>query len=140
MNKSGEIVIVEDDADDQQFISEAIAALKVKNAVQVFSNGATAYAYLNSQNSSPFIIISDINMPLMTGIELKDKLQQQQDPKLKNVPFLFLTTAHMQGNSIAADIDLVQGYFTKPDNYEALKRLLKIIFDYWNLYGASTFR
>lgn len=60
-------------------------------------------------------------MPLMTGIQLRDKLQRMGPERLKTVPFLFLTTSFPQDDSIKEYFHSVQGFFRKGDTYESLQ-------------------
>lgn len=130
---NGPILSVEDDDDDQFMIGQALQALKVTNPVRFFSNGLTALHYLETTDEKPFLILSDINMPLMNGLELHAHINRQTDLKCQTVPFVFLTTAPYSQLINAATGGLVQGYFPKPTSFYDLCELLKIIIDYWQL-------
>lgn len=87
----GPIIIIEDDKDDQEVYVEAIKAIGIPNEIYFFNDGREALDYLLNTEEQPFIILSDINMPGMTGLELKKVIQD--DPYLctKGIPFvLFL--------------------------------------------------
>src|SRR5687767_14431333 len=88
----GPIVIIEDDADDQEVYAECFKALGIPNEIRFFKNGKEGLEYLNLTEEHPLIIISDINMPEMTGLELKKHIQE--DPYLctKGIPFVFIST------------------------------------------------
>jgi len=81
MNKEGEIIIIEDDEDDQFLLEEVFAALGYANKRVYFPDGQAALEYLNSDSAAPFIILSDINMPRLNGLELRNKLQTVYRPK-----------------------------------------------------------
>lgn len=131
MNKNGEIILVEDDLDDQVFFKKAFDELGVKNQLTILSNGLIAYEYFNNANKDLFLIISDINMPMMSGIELRDKMQQVGELRLRTIPFLFLTTGAPKDHLINAYANSVQGFFLKPSTYQDLKISLQKIVDYW---------
>ena len=71
MNKNGSVIIIEDDADDQDFLKEVFQKLKYPNELIFFSDGQKALDFLNFSKIVPFIILSDINMPKLSGIELR---------------------------------------------------------------------
>jgi CheY-like chemotaxis protein len=132
MNKNGEIIFVEDDLDDQEVFQQAYQDLGIPNRLVMFSDAQKAYEYFNNTKKDLFLIISDINMPIMTGIQLRDKMQQVGEVRLRNIPCLFMTTGTAPNNILYAYSHSVQGFFQKPSNYTQLKTVLKHIYDYWN--------
>ena len=66
MPKTGPIIIVEDDYDDQELLKEVFTELKVPNILRFFSSCIEAFNYLLTTIERPFLIISDINVPPMT--------------------------------------------------------------------------
>jgi CheY-like chemotaxis protein len=78
-------------------------------------------------------------MPLMTGIQLRDKMQQLGEVRLRSIPFLFMTTGTAPKNVLYAYSHSVQGFFQKPSNFNELKAILKHIYDYWTSCSAPTF-
>jgi len=131
MNKNGPIILVEDDIDDQLFFVEAFKELNFKNEIIFFSDGQLALDYLTGTNSEPFIVFSDINMPKLNGIELREKVHENEDMRLKTIPYLFFTTAAEQKSVVDAYSKSIQGFFIKPADFEELKNLIKIIVEYW---------
>lgn len=67
MNKSGEIIVIEDDLDDQEMFAEIFSKLQVANKILFFSNGEDALTYLQQPHIEPFLILSDINLPKLNG-------------------------------------------------------------------------
>ncbi|MEO8772452.1 MAG: response regulator [Ferruginibacter sp.] len=132
LNKNGPIVIIEDDEDDIDFLKLAFSELQLHNKVIYFRNGLEAFQYFVQPGSSPFIIISDINMPIMTGIQLKDKLLDEGTLNLRMVPFLFLTTGAASDTIINIYANSVQGFFRKEANFSLFKQTIRRIVEYWN--------
>ena len=93
MNKDGEIIIIEDDEDDQFLLEEVFKLLNYPNKRTYFPDGLAALEYLQVDNVLPFIILSDINMPKLNGIELRNKLHTDPQLCLKCIPYLFFSTA-----------------------------------------------
>lgn len=125
------MLIVEDDEDDRDFIINALTELNIKNEIKFLTNGSEAYNYLNNTNIDLFLIISDVNMPIMNGVQLRDKMQEVGELRLRTVPFLFMTTAAAHDNLITAYAHSVQGFFQKPNDYNELKNMFKTILEYW---------
>jgi len=139
MNKKGEIILIEDDLDDQEFFKQAYRELGMQNQLTIFQDANKAYEYFNNTNKDLFLIISDINMPLMTGIQLRDKMQQLGEVKLRTIPFLFLTTGTAPDNIIYSYSHSVQGFFKKPASFAELKTVLGHLFAYWTSCTEPTF-
>ena len=74
MNKSGPIIVIEDDPDDQEILIEIFLRLKYTNKIIFFSDGNKALEYINRTDVQPFLILSDINMPKFDGFELRNKV------------------------------------------------------------------
>ena len=129
----GPIIIVDDDKDDQEVYAEAIHTIGIPNELRFFDGGQQALDYLNITEEQPFIILSDINMPGMTGLQLKKEIQD--DPYLANkgIPFVFVSTNASKTSVQHAHALSVQGYFEKPNNMEAMKDMLRTLFAYWEL-------
>jgi CheY-like chemotaxis protein len=131
MNKSGPIIIIEDDDDDQEILADVFRELAYKNEVIYFGDGEEALAFLISTEIKPFIIFSDINMPKLSGMELREKVHNNEDLRLKSIPYLFFTTSAEQKAVIEAYSKSVQGFFIKPTSFEDLKRTIRVIVEYW---------
>ena len=76
MSKQGPILIIEDDRDDQHLLTEVFTTLNIKNELKFFENGNTALHYLQTTLDQPFIILSDVNLPGMSGPELKRSINE----------------------------------------------------------------
>src|SRR5688572_15085818 len=131
MNKTGPIIIIEDDLDDQELLTEVFNDLELKNEIIFFGDGEQALEYLINTSTEPFIIFSDINMPKLNGVELREKVHNNEDLRIKSIPYLFFTTTAEQKHVIEAYSKSIQGFFVKPSSFNELKRTIKIIIEYW---------
>ena len=131
MNKNGTIIFIEDDLDDQYLLSQVFKELDYKNDILFFGDGELALHHLMHNHIEPFIVFSDINMPKLNGMELREKIHNNEDLRFKCTPYLFFSTSSEQQHVIDAYSKSVQGFFVKPNNFTELKRTLKIIIDYW---------
>ena len=131
MNKQGPIIVIEDDLEDQEILTDVFKNLDYKNEVLFFSDGHEALDFLVSTKEKPFLILSDINMPKLSGFELRDKIYTNEKLTLKCIPYLFFTTASTPQTVIDAYSKSVQGFFVKPANMERLEKTMKKIVEYW---------
>ncbi|UTM21750.1 response regulator [Dyadobacter chenhuakuii] len=131
MNKKGPIVIIEDDMDDQDILSEIFKELNYENELVFFGDGVQALEYLTHINIEPFLVLSDINMPKLNGMELYEKIHNNEDLRLKSIPYLFFSTSAEQKHVIEAYSRSIQGFFIKPSNYDRLKKMIVKIVEYW---------
>ena len=131
MNKNGPVIIIEDDADDQDFLTEVFQKLNYPNKIIFFNDPQKALDFLNRADTIPFLILSDINMPKLSGFELRNKLRVDAQLQLKCIPYLFLTTALNEQAVIDAYSASVQGFFVKQNSIEELEKTISAIMEYW---------
>lgn len=131
MNKSGPIIIIEDDMDDQEILVDIFKELNYDNEVIFFGDSVQALEYLTNTDVEPFLVLSDINMPKLSGLELREKVVNNEDLRLKSIPYLFFSTSAEQRHVIDAYSRSIQGFFIKPNNYEKLKSVIGKIVAYW---------
>jgi CheY-like chemotaxis protein len=131
MNKTGPIIVIEDDIDDQTMLTEIFGELGYVNEIIYFRDGNEALLYLNKSEVQPFLILSDINMPKINGFELRSKVFTNEQLQTKCIPYLFFTTSGTKKAVIDAYAMSVQGFFIKPNSMEKLKNTIKKIVDYW---------
>jgi CheY-like chemotaxis protein len=136
MNKNGPVVVIEDDQDDQDILNEIFKELDYKNKIVFFKDGNEALEYLNKTEISPFLILSDINMPKITGFELREKVHTNEKLNVKCIPYLFFTTSADKKSVLDAYSMSVQGFFTKPSGFENLKNTIRKIIEYWKECNA----
>jgi CheY-like chemotaxis protein len=132
MQSSAPIIIVDDDMDDHFILSEIGQRLGIRNRLVFFRSGSEVLQYLKTTAQKPFIILCDINMPQMDGLELRRIIDSDDELRKKSVPFLFFSTA-ASAHQISEAYDLtVQGFFIKESGFEETAKTLKLILDYWS--------
>lgn len=136
MNNLGPIIIIENDLDDQGMLRVAFKKLPYTNEVCFFNDGETALDYLNRTDIIPFLILSDINMPVLDGFALRDKVKMDAKLQVKCIPYLFFTTASNQQIIIDAYSKSVQGFFIKPSSIAVLENAIRVIMEYWTLCAS----
>ena len=131
MAHSQPIIIVEDDEEDQEILKDVFKELEEQRELLFFQDGFTALDYLRNTTAQPFLILTDINMPGMDGVRLREAMCKDEYLKKKSIPFVFLTTT--DGKAIIDRVyELqVQGFFQKATTFSAIKEQIKQILDYW---------
>src|SRR3954468_14853013 len=136
VNKNGPVIIIEDDADDQDFLTEIFHKLNYQNKILFFFDGQEALDHINSTEELPFLILSDINMPRLNGFALREKLKTDEKLSNKCIPYLFFSTAVDQKSVIDAYSHSVQGFFVKQNSMEELEKTISAIMEYWRRCAA----
>lgn len=126
------IIIVDDDLDDQFLMKKICEDLKVENEILFYDDGNEVLQYLRTTTQKPLIIICDINMPIMTGLELRREINKDDYLHRKSIPFVFFSTAASPAQIREAYNLAVQGFFLKETTVEKIKHTLKMILEYWS--------
>ena len=117
------ILIVDDFSTMRRIIKNILRQLDLNNVVEA-DDGTTAWEVLNKDHID--FIISDWNMPQMTGIELLRKVRASED--FGHLPFLLVTAEAQQSNIIEAAQARVSNYIVKPFTAETMKQKIDKIF------------
>jgi CheY-like chemotaxis protein len=131
MNKAGDIIVIEDDLDDQDMLTEIFKELGYPNKIVFFTDGHEALAHLNQTDVEPFLVLSDVNMPKMNGFDLRKQIFENKELQAKCIPYLFFTTGADKKSVMNAYSMSVQGFFIKPTSMPALKKTIANIMEYW---------
>ncbi|MDY0191527.1 MAG: response regulator [Desulfuromonas sp.] len=132
MRHSRPILLVEDDVVDAMTVKRALREIKVSNRLDVTTNGEEALAFLaDANNEKPGIILLDVNMPKMNGIEFLQIIKQ--DSALKMIPVVILTTSQEERDRLDSFNLGVAGYMIKPVDYIKFVEVVKTIDLYWSL-------
>lgn len=126
------ILLVEDDKVDAMTVKRALKDINITNRLDITSNGEEALDFLrNSDNEQPGIILLDINMPKMNGIEFLQIAKSDDD--LKKIPVVVLTTSKEDQDKVDSFNLGVAGYMIKPIDYMKFVEVVKTIDLYWTL-------
>lgn len=132
MAKSGPIILVDDDRDDQEILEEVFKEIGAPNKRIFFSDCQKAFDYLKTTIDQPLIIFCDINLPRFNGLEFKKSIDEDPQLRRKSIPFVFLSTAVDQRSINTAYKEMsLQGFFKKENTLDELKKTLSMILEYW---------
>jgi CheY-like chemotaxis protein len=137
MRTSKPILLIEDDTIDAMTVKRAMKDLKVANQLVIQANGEEGLRYLcDSANKPPCVILLDLNMPKMGGIEfLKIAKANEQ---LKTIPIVVLTTSKSDQDKVESFNLSVAGYIIKPTDYQKFVEAIKTVDLYWTLSELPT--
>ncbi len=126
------ILLVEDDKVDTMTVIRALKEIHVTNPLVHLENGEEAVNYLREPASEkPCIILLDLNMPIMNGIEFLQVVKN--DDQLKRIPVVVLTTSEEQQDKVNSFNMGVAGYMAKPVDYRQFVEVMRSIDAYWTI-------
>ncbi|GAB4386258.1 MAG: response regulator [Elainellaceae cyanobacterium] len=132
------ILLVEDDEVDVMNVKRAFKKGNISNPLFVASNGLEALSMLRGQNgqgaklpSSRRLVLLDLNMPRMGGIEFLHELRS--DPNLRMTPVIVLTTSNEDRDRVEAYQLNVAGYILKPVTFNNFAEAMATLNKYWML-------
>lgn len=131
MKNNNPVLLVEDDTVDAMTVMRSFKELRISNKVEHKKDGVEALNYLQHANPKPCLVLLDINMPKMNGIELLQRMKQ--DDELRKLPVVMLTTSNDERDKIESYKLGVAGYMLKPVNYQNFVQVMKSINTYWTL-------
>lgn len=131
MKNAKSILLLEDDEIDVLNIKRVFKKLEFSNDLFVCENGEKGLEWLqkNSKNL-PGLIILDLNMPKMNGIEFLQTIKK--DERFVKVPVMVLTTSSAQQDLQQCYEMSVSGYMLKPLDFKEFVDMFKAVKNYWN--------
>jgi len=132
-NAAGPFLLVEDDEDDEKLFVEILQSFNIPNSIMCFRNGKDLLTYLRASEEVPFMILCDINMPVMDGFMLRNKMNEDRALRGRSTPFIFFST-HAGTATVQKAYQLcIQGFFQKGNSVTELTQALRTIVDYWSV-------
>jgi len=132
MRNSRPILLVEDDRVDAMTVKRALKDLNITNPLVHTLDGEEALEHLTGEgNERPCIILLDLNMPRMNGIELLKIIKA--DDELKKIPVVVLTTSEDTQDKVETFGLSVAGYIVKPADYKKFVEAMRTVDIYWTL-------
>ncbi|WP_250121884.1 response regulator [Chroococcidiopsis sp. CCMEE 29] len=131
------ILLVEDDPNDVFLIQRAFRRINLANPIQVVQDGEAAVLYLSGQEPYadrdrypfPILVLLDLKLPRRSGLEVLEWLRQQ--PKLKRLPVVVLTSSR-ENSDLNRAYDLgANSYLVKPVAFDGLLEMVRSLNQYW---------
>lgn len=136
MGKTVHVLLVEDDLVDVEVVQRAFQKMKIANPLYVASDGIEALQVLRGTDGRqrlprPYLILLDLNMPRMNGLEFLQELRR--DPELRDSVVFVLTTSKNEEDRVAAYHCNVAGYIVKSDVGNGFLKLVEMLQCYWRI-------
>lgn len=128
--KSISFLLIEDDLIETLKFKRVLDALETKHKIKEAENGEEALELLRNSKDLPDVILLDLNMPKMNGIEFLRILKK--DEKLKYIPAIILSTSNNHKDILECYKIGVAGYVMKPLRYEEYTMKIKNLVAYWS--------
>lgn len=132
MSNIQEIVIVDDDSDDRYLIKLALQEANYSGKVTEMENGELALKYLRAcSNTSGLFILLDLNMPILKGEEVIQRVRD--DEQLKHLPIAVLTTAERDYSVLRLYRLGANAFVTKPSSPNGWTNTMASLLAFWNV-------
>jgi CheY-like chemotaxis protein len=131
MSKALKVLLIEDDTIEVMKLNRAISSLKLKHLIIEANNGEEALDFLKKKEILPDIILLDLNMPKINGLEFLGIIKN--DERLKYIPTIILTTSNNQKDLLECYKIGVAGYVLKPLRYEDYVLKIEKLLKYWSI-------
>ena len=126
------VLLVEDDNIDAMTVKRSLNDLGAKVSLARSTNGEEALAYLRDPNNEiPSIILLDLNMPKMNGMEFLKVVKN--DEKLRQIPVIVFTTSKEEYDVLKSFEMSIAGYIIKSFDYQQFLESMRMLHSYWNL-------
>lgn len=112
-------------------MNRTVSLLKAKHEITEAKNAEEALAILETKENLPDIILLDLNMPKINGIEFLSILKK--DPDLRHIPTIILTTSDNRKDILECYRIGISGYILKPLKYEEYVSKIEIALSYWSI-------
>jgi CheY-like chemotaxis protein len=125
------ILLIEDDSVDAMTVKRAMRDLHITNDLVHAVNGEDAIKYLaDAEKEKPFLILLDLNMPKMNGVEFLRAVKSKLN--LKTIPVIVFTTSKEKQDIVESFQLGAAGYMTKPVDYIKFVDVIRTVILYWN--------
>jgi len=127
------ILLIEDDDIDAKAVERGFRKLKLANPIVRTKNGREALELLRNTDTvqSPYLILLDLNMPIMGGLEFLQNIRKDDD--LKSSIIFVLTTSSADQDLVAAYNENIAGYIVKSDVKGGFDKVIKLLDCYWRV-------
>ncbi len=129
-----EVLLVEDNPGDVRLTQEGFREGRLRNNLHVAMDGEEALAFLNQEGDHhdaprPDLVLLDLNLPKVDGHEVLEKMKQ--DPQLKGIPVVILTTSSQTADVRRAYENQASSFITKPVDFDKFVQVIRDLGLYW---------
>jgi CheY-like chemotaxis protein len=128
---NGEIILIDNDDFEKDFLKEALKLLNYDIEVVYLPTANAGFDYLKKTQKEIFLIISEIDFDEMGGLDLKKIINKEPNTKWKSIPFVFIANTATKEIVQDAYKHNIQGFFRKPTQFKELTDMFSVIIRYW---------
>ena len=128
---TGKIILVDDEKYEKELLESALLEKQWNVKVEYFNNGQDALEHMRTTKEALFLVISDMNMPAMSGLDFKKAIDEDKILREKSLPFIFVSNGATKAQVSEAYNYRVQGFFEKPQAIDEQAAVLDLIIKYW---------
>ena len=136
------ILLAEDDQRDIELTLAALEDINLANEIDVVKDGEEALDYLfkrakykNRKNGNPVVVLLDLKMPKVDGLEVLKQIRKSDD--LCHIPVVILTSSKMENDLIASYNLGVNAYVVKPVEFEDFVKAVKELGSFWAILNET---
>ena len=141
--KAEKILLVEDSPDDQELIRMALETEHIANEIVTLNDGEQALDYLFCRGAyvgrdiadTPLVILLDIKMPKVNGLEVLQQLRA--DPRTSLIPVVMLTSSNEEQDILTSYENRVNSYVRKPVDFQQFTEVVKQLQFYWVILNEA---
>lgn len=131
MGKKLKVLLIEDNLIEIMKMNRTISLLELEHTIHEAKNGEEALDFLEDKSNFPDIILLDLNMPKISGIEFLTILKNSEE--IRHIPTIILTTSDNQKDLEECYSLGVSGYILKPLKYEDYVTKIEKLLSYWSI-------
>ncbi len=142
MKEIDRILLAEDDQRDVDLTLAALTEINLVNKVDVVNNGEEALDYLfrrgtykNKESKKPAVILLDLKMPKVDGLEVLKQIKE--DKNLKTIPVVILTSSKMEKDLLTSYNLGANAFIIKPVHFEEFIKAIKEIGSFWAILNET---
>ena len=131
MAKNLKVLLIEDNLIEIMKMKRTISLLKLEHTMHEAKNGEEALEILEDKSKFPDIILLDLNMPKMSGIEFLTIIKESEE--FRHIPIVILTTSDNQKDLLECYRIGISGYVLKPLKYDDYVKKIEVVLNYWSM-------
>lgn len=143
MDKFIHILLVEDNEDHIALVQKTLRKERIANSIDAARNAEDALLYLRKEGAYadkplPDVILLDLNLPGMNGLELLQKIKEED--LFREIPVVILTTSDAEADKLRAYRLNANSYVTKPLRCDSFRTMIKDLGLYWTVWNEPPYR
>jgi len=129
MREAIDILLIEDNPGDVELIKAGFEEARIGNMLRVISDGQEAVEFFNGDTDIPDLVLLDINLPKVNGIEVLKVIRGSQ--RSLSVPVIMLTSSERESDILESYREHVNSFISKPVDFDKFIKVIQSIESFW---------